>query len=128
MAGNVLFLGEQETVVPLLSASNVFLLTSTQESFGLAALEAMSCGVPVVAAKVGGLPEVVDHGLTGFLHAPDDLDGMSASVLSLLTDQALDGRMSGAAAAAAHTRFCDTMIVPTYEAYYAELLSRPARL
>ena len=128
VAADVLFLGEQDTVVPLLSASNVFLLTSTQESFGLAALEAMSCGVPVVAAKVGGLPEVVEDGVTGFLHPAGDLDGMAASVLSLLTDPALAKRMGDAAAAAAHTRFCDTMIVPTYEAYYTELLSRPARI
>ena len=60
-------------------------IVSAQESFGLAALEAMTCEVPVVASNVGGLPEVIDHGVTGFLHAPDDLDGMAASVGCLLT-------------------------------------------
>ena len=67
------FLGEQDQVVPLLSASDVFLLPSAQESFGLAALEAMACEVPVVASRVGGLPELIEDGVTGFLHAPDDL-------------------------------------------------------
>ena len=64
--------------MPLLSAADVFLLPSAQESFGLAALEAMACGVPVVASRVGGMPEVVEDGVTGFLHAADDLDGMAA--------------------------------------------------
>ena len=64
-------LGAQEDVIPLLSASDVFLLPSAQESFGLAALEAMACEVPVVASNVGGLPEVIAHGSTGFLHDHD---------------------------------------------------------
>ena len=72
-------LGAQEDVIPLLSAADVFLLPSAQESFGLAALEAMACEVPVVASNVGGLPEVIEHGVTGFLHDPADLDGMAAS-------------------------------------------------
>ena len=63
--------------MPLLSIADVFLLPSAQESFGLAALEAMACEVPVVASRVGGLPEVIEHGVNGFLHAPDDLDGMA---------------------------------------------------
>ena len=75
VAADVEFLGEQDQVVQLLSASDVFLLPSAQESFGLAALEAMACEVPVVASRVGGLPEVIEHGVTGFLHPLDDLDG-----------------------------------------------------
>ncbi len=63
--------GAQEEVVPLLSVADVFLLPSAQESFGLAALEAMACEVPVVASRVGGLPEVIEHGVSGFLHAPE---------------------------------------------------------
>ena len=81
--------GAQEEVVPLLSVSDVFLLPSSQESFGLAALEAMACEVPVVASRVGGLPEVIEHGVSGFLHAPEAIDEMAASALSLLTDDAL---------------------------------------
>ena len=92
IAADVEFLGEQDQVVQLLSASDVFLLPSAQESFGLAALEAMACEVPVVASRVGGLPEVIEHGVTGFLHPLDDLDGMAASALRLLTDAELHRR------------------------------------
>ena len=72
--------------MPLLSVSDVFLLPSAQESFGLAALEAMACEVPVVASSVGGLPEVIEHGVSGFLHPLDALDEMAASAIALLTD------------------------------------------
>jgi len=124
VADDVEFLGEQDQVVPLLSAADVFLLPSVQESFGLAALEAMACGVPVVASRVGGLPEVVEDGTTGFLHPPDDLESMAGSIVKLLTDQALHTRMSDAAARSARERFCDDRIVPMYEAFYQEILAR----
>jgi N-acetyl-alpha-D-glucosaminyl L-malate synthase BshA len=127
VAGDVEFLGEQDAVIPLLSIADVFLLPSAQESFGLAALEAMACGVPVVASRIGGIPEVVDEGSTGFLHERESLDGMADSVSLLLTDRARWQRMSEAASAAAHTRYCDSSIVPLYEAYYEELLAaKPA--
>jgi len=116
------FLGEQDQVLPLLSISDVFLLPSAQESFGLAALEAMACGVPVIASRVGGLPEVIDHGQTGFLHAPDDLEGMARSAILLLTDERLHHRITGAARQVVHERFCDEKIVPIYEAYYEEVI------
>jgi glycosyltransferase involved in cell wall biosynthesis len=116
------FLGEQDQVLPLLSISDVFLLPSAQESFGLAALEAMACGVPVIASRVGGLPEVIDHEQTGFLHAPDDLDGMARSAILLLTDERLHRRITGAARQVVHQRFCDEKIVPIYEAYYEEII------
>jgi N-acetyl-alpha-D-glucosaminyl L-malate synthase BshA len=125
LAGDVQFLGEQDQVSPLLSASDVFLLPSAQESFGLAALEAMACEVPVVASRVGGLPEVVEDGVSGFLHAPDDLDGMARSALRLLTDEPLKQRMAAAALQTARQRFCDSRVVPMYEAYYEEILARP---
>jgi L-malate glycosyltransferase len=124
---DVLFLGEQDQVVPLLSIADAFLLPSAQESFGLAALEAMACGVPIVASRVGGLPEVVEEGVTGHLHPLDDLDGMAASISRLLTDHELHDRMAAAAASAAHDRYCDTRIVPHYEAYYQEVVSGPSR-
>ena len=78
--------GAQEEVLPLLSISDLFLLPSAQESFGLAALEAMACEVPVIASRVGGLPEVIEDGVTGFLHPPDALDEMAESGVNLLTD------------------------------------------
>jgi N-acetyl-alpha-D-glucosaminyl L-malate synthase BshA len=123
LGDSVLFLGEQDRVMPLLSASDVFLLPSAQESFGLAALEAMTCEVPVVASNVGGLPEVVDHGVTGFLHAPDDLDGMAVSVGRLFADEAMRREFGAAAKRVAHERYCDSSIVPLYEAYYHETLT-----
>ena len=126
LADCVQFLGEQDQIVPLLSAADVFLLPSAQESFGLAALEAMACEVPVVASRVGGLPEVVEHGVSGFLHAPEDLAGMAESTLRLLTDADLHRRAAAAARETARRNYCDSKIVPVYEAYYREILgSRP---
>jgi len=127
VARDVQFLGEQELVVPLLSASDVFLLPSAQESFGLAALEAMACGVPVVASKVGGLPEVIEDGRTGYLHAPDDLEGMARSVVRLLTNERVHQAFATAAQERARGRFCDSRIVPLYESYYEDVLQTSAR-
>jgi L-malate glycosyltransferase len=124
LTSHVTFVGEQDQVLPLLSISDVFLLPSSQESFGLAALEAMSCEVPVIASRVGGLPEVIAHGATGFLHAPDDLDGMARSAIMVLSDEKLHRRIASAARRTVHERFCDEKIVPLYEAYYEEVLSR----
>jgi N-acetyl-alpha-D-glucosaminyl L-malate synthase BshA len=117
------FLGEQDRVVPLLSASDVFLLPSSQESFGLAALEAMACGLPVVASRVGGLAELVDDGVSGFLHHPQDVRGMADSVVRLLTDAALYAQASAAARATAELRFQDSIVVPRYELFYEEILA-----
>jgi L-malate glycosyltransferase len=124
VADDVVVLGEQDPVIPLLSAADVFLLPSAQESFGLAALEAMACGVPVVASRVGGLSEVVDDGVSGCLHDADDVDGMARSVAMLLIDEARHGRMASAAEQSAHDRFCDTRIVPMYEAYYERIIAK----
>ena len=114
--------GAQEEVVPLLSVSDVFLLPSAQESFGLAALEAMACEVPVVASRVGGLPEVIEHGVSGYLHEPDAIDEMAASALSLLTDDALHQRVSTAACRRVREEFCVERVVPMYEACYRAVL------
>jgi L-malate glycosyltransferase len=124
IAERVHFVGEQDQVLPLLSISDVFLLPSAQESFGLAALEAMACEVPVVASRVGGLPEVIAHEETGFLHALDDPDGMAQSAIRVLTDEKLHRRIVSAARRTVHERFCDEEIVPMYESYYQEVLSR----
>jgi len=118
------FLGVQDQVVPLLSAADVFLLPSAQESFGLAALEAMACEVPVVASRVGGLPEVIEDGVSGFLHPIDDLDGMARSTLRLLTDRTLHARLAAAARETAHGRYSDTRIVPLYETCYSDTLGQ----
>ena len=116
-------LGEQDQVQSLLSVSDLFLLPSLQESFGLSALEAMACDVPVVASRVGGLPEVIDHGRNGFLHPPDDLDGMANSAVRLMTDPALHERIARAGRTLVETKFCADEIVPKYEEYYEEVLA-----
>src|SRR5207302_8983632 len=99
------FAGEQHDIVPWLSAADVFLLPSLQESFGLAALEAMACEVPVVASRVGGLPEVIDDGVTGYLCAPDDIAGMAERTAALVADDQLRIRMRRDAAARGSERF-----------------------
>jgi L-malate glycosyltransferase len=116
-------LGEQEAVIPLLSVSDLFLLPSAQESFGLAALEAMACEVPVVASNVGGLPEVIEHGASGFLHATEDVDAMADSAVALLTDPALHQRTTAAALQRVRTLFCTSRVVPMYEAYYRDVIA-----
>lgn len=117
------WLGEQDQIVPVLSVSDLFLLTSEQESFGLAALEAMACEVPVIASRVGGLHEVIDHGTSGFLHELDDLAGMAESGVALLTDPDLHARIAAEGRQTARGRFCADLIVSKYEAFYTELLN-----
>ena len=114
--------GTHEEVLPLLSIADVFLLPSSQESFGLAALEAMACEAPVVASDVGGLPEVIEHGVSGFLHAPDDVAGMTGSALAVLTDAARHRQITDAALARVHSRFCLATVVPMYEAVYRDVM------
>jgi len=118
--------GAQQDVLPLLSIADLFVLPSAQESFGLAALEAMACEVPVVASNVGGLPEVIEHGVTGFLHEPDDLDGMAASAISVLTDARRHREMAEAARRRVHEQFCDERVVPLYEALYSDVVGEGA--
>lgn len=126
IADRVDALGEQDAVTPLLSISDLFLLPSAQESFGLSALEAMACGVPVVASRVGGLPEVVEHGASGFLHAPEDIDGMAASAVTLLADAELHASFAQRGRRIVTERFCADLIVPQYEAFYERLLGAGA--
>src|SRR5690606_38958367 len=84
LADHVEFVGEQQDLVPFLSSAYLFLLPSAQESFGLAALEAMACGVPVVASRVGGIPEVISDGVTGCLADPADAGEMAHLAIQLL--------------------------------------------
>ena len=121
---DVEILPPQEDVVPLLSAADLFLLPSRQESFGLAALEAMACGVPVVASRVGGLPEVIEDGVSGVLHPPEDLDAMAESGIRLLTDRAAHAEMAQEGRWVVQYRFCVSEIVPLYEALYSGLNAR----
>lgn len=121
LESDVEFAGERLDVVDVLSGAAVFLLPSATESFGLAALEAMACEVPVVATRVGGLPEVVDDGEAGFLHAPEDVEGMARSVGRLLDDLELRKQMGTAGRRIAVERFSTEKIVPQYEEAYGRL-------
>jgi glycosyltransferase involved in cell wall biosynthesis len=91
------------------------------EAFGLAALEAMACGVPPVATRTGGVPDLITHGLDGFMEPIGDTDAQAARLIDLLTDAALHSRISEAARKTAQTRFCTDLIIPQYEAYYRRL-------
>ena len=119
-------LGEQDQVLPLLSIADLFLLPSEQESFGLAALEAMACEVPVIASRVGGLHEVVEHGVTGFLHAPEDLEGMAQSGIRLLQDPEMHRQFAAEGRAVVTGRFCADLVVPMYEEFYEQLVRERA--
>lgn len=115
----VVYLGKQESVADILACADLFLLPSESEAFGLVALEAMACGVPVVGSRVGGVPEVVTEP-AGRLHPVGDVDAMAASGLELL-----DERNWYDASAAARERaaaFAAKTVVPRYEAYYRRIL------
>ncbi len=123
VADDVLFLGKHTPVEELLACADLFLLPSESESFGLAALEAMACGTPVVATRVGGVPEVVVDGETGFLHDLDDTEGMAASACRLLGDDGLWSRFSEAGQRVAREEFSAARIVPVYESFYETVLA-----
>ncbi|HVH10887.1 MAG TPA: N-acetyl-alpha-D-glucosaminyl L-malate synthase BshA [Gemmatimonadales bacterium] len=118
---DVRFLGKVDDVADILRGGDLFLLPSETESFGLAALEAMACAVPVLATAVGGLPEVVVHGETGFLTPVGDVDAMIANGIRVLRDPTLHARLRDAAAQRAHA-FTADKIVPRYERLYEEVL------
>ena len=118
----IIFVGEAHDPVRWLSVADLFLLPSTQESFGLAALEAMACEVPVIASSVGGLPEIITDGVNGYVCQPDDADEMAARGLELLRDDARRAEMGRAAAAIVRDRYCTARIVPLYEAAYQRAL------
>jgi N-acetyl-alpha-D-glucosaminyl L-malate synthase BshA len=122
---DVILLGERQDLVGLLSSSDLFLLPSAQESFGLAALEAMACEVPVVASNVGGLPEIIENGVTGFVCPQDAIEQMADRGVALLTDPALRESITSAAVHLVRTRYCTEVVVPFYEAAYLDVLRRP---
>jgi N-acetyl-alpha-D-glucosaminyl L-malate synthase BshA len=119
----VVFLGKHTLVEELLPCADLFLLPSESESFGLAALEAMGCGTPVVASRVGGVPEVVEHGESGYLLPPGDVDGMSDASVEILSSPDLWQRMSRKGRQIAEEKFSAAAIVGRYESYYEEILS-----
>ncbi|HEX2571935.1 MAG TPA: N-acetyl-alpha-D-glucosaminyl L-malate synthase BshA [Polyangia bacterium] len=120
----VCFLGKQLNFVEVLQCSDVFLLPSETESFGLAALEALACGVPVVASRVGGVPEVVSEGETGFLCDVGDVRAMAAAVLRLVQEPAVHARMAETARVRVEAEWRREPMVTRYEEYYRKILGR----
>ena len=127
LTADVHFLGERIDLPAILRQADLFLLPSESESFGLAALEAMACGVPVVASRVGGVPEGVVDGETGVLAEVGDVTAMAAHVARLLGDQALRARFGQAARARAVGAFPLAASVARYEALYRRVLEGPSR-
>lgn len=123
LSQDIRFLGKQDAVEELLAVSDVFLLPSASESFGLAALEAMACQVPVVSSDVGGIPEVNIDGQTGFLSGVGMVDKMAEDVLKILKDDATLARFRAGALTQA-ARFDIEEIIPKYEAYYEEVVAK----
>jgi len=120
----VQFLGEQDQLEPLLSCADLFLLPSEQESFGLSALEAMNCGVPVIATDIGGLPELVVHDETGYLFPIGETERMAEAAVALLRDHERHKRFGRNARDRAVQVFNAKKIIPKYEAFYSEVLQR----
>lgn len=123
LCDEVRFLGKQEAVEELLAISDLFLIPSGSESFGLAALEAMACQVPVISSNVGGLPEVNIHGETGFLSDIGNVEEMAQHAIDLLSNDDLLQRFRENALRQAK-RFDIEHILPEYEAYYEEILQK----
>ena len=119
---HVSFLGKQNHVERLIPLAHVLLMPSELESFGLAALEAMACGVVPVATRVGGVPELITDGEDGFLEAVGDIAAQAARVVELLNDEDLHYRMRKAGRWNAGERFCTDKIIPQYEKYYRDVL------
>jgi N-acetyl-alpha-D-glucosaminyl L-malate synthase BshA len=115
---HVVFVGEEHDPVRWLSIADLFLLPSAQESFGLAALEAMACEVPVISSNVGGLPEIVRDDVTGYACAPDDVDQMAQRSVDLLHDKPRRESMGRTARDMVRTEYCVDRIVPLYEHAY----------
>jgi N-acetyl-alpha-D-glucosaminyl L-malate synthase BshA len=123
----VFFLGKIEAVAPLLAGADLFLLPSSSESFGLSALEALACGVPVIGSNTGGIPEVVRDGETGVLRPVGDVEGMAEAAVAILTDRDRWNAMSAVATADARERFSLDEIVAAYENFYEYTLGLPSK-
>jgi N-acetyl-alpha-D-glucosaminyl L-malate synthase BshA len=120
---DVHFLGKQDQVYRLLSEADLFLLPSQLESFGLAALEAMACEVPVIATNVGGVPEVIEHGVDGFLVQPGDVGAAAKFAIDLLSRSDRGREIGQLARANAKKKFCANDVIPSYERYYQRVLA-----
>ena len=121
---DVLFLGKQDEVQEKLGICDILLMPSELESFGLAALEGMACEVVPIATRTGGVPEVIEHGSSGYLADVGDVDTMARYAIELLSDENALRVMAKACRAVAKARFCSSKIVPQYEAFYRRVVER----
>lgn len=121
---DVLFLGKQDQIYEQVAVADIMLMPSELESFGLAALEAMACEVVPIATRVGGVPEVIEHGVSGYLADVGDVETMSRYAIELLRDESLLHKIAKQARAVAQARFCASKIVPQYENFYQRVLER----
>jgi L-malate glycosyltransferase len=121
---DVLFLGKQDQVQEKLGIADILLMPSELESFGLAALEAMACEVVPIATRTGGVPEVIEDGVSGYLADVGDVDTMARHAIDLLKDESRLRVMGKAAREMARSRFCSSKIVPQYEDYYRRVIER----
>jgi len=121
---DVIFLGKQEQVSEKLGIADVLLLPSQLESFGLAALEAMAAEVVPIATRVGGVPEVIEHGKTGYLAEVGDVDTMAKDAIDVLSDDARLRAMGRECRKSAEERFSTKKIIPQYEDFYRLVLER----
>ena len=125
ISDHVKFVGKQAELVELLSAADLFLMPSQSESFGLSALEAMACEVPVISSSVGGLPELVLHGETGYIAEIGDIDRMAKYAIDLLSNDVRHGLFAKAARKRAIENFNIEKIVDLYERHYERILNTP---
>ncbi len=121
------FLGKRDNIEELIGCADLLLLPSDNESFGLVALEAMACEVPVVVSNVGGLPEVVDEGEVGFLVEPYHVDEMARRAVEIVGNPTCRREMGKKARQRAKARFCASRIIPQYERYYEKVIAAGAR-
>ena len=122
--GQVRFLGKQDHIERLLPRMHALHLPSETEAFGLAALEAMACGVPPVATRTGGVPDLITQGVDGFMEPVGDVEAQAGRFIELLSDEGLRSRLSQAARQTAAGRFSTELIIPKYEAYYRQVCDR----
>ncbi|HEY6308170.1 MAG TPA: N-acetyl-alpha-D-glucosaminyl L-malate synthase BshA [Candidatus Angelobacter sp.] len=120
------FMGKVDQVNEKLAFADLMLMPSELESFGLAALEGMACEVPAIATAVGGVPEVIEHGRTGFLAPVGDVETMAKYAIEVLSDEKRLREMGVLARWEAQSRFCASKIIPEYEKFYERVLERPA--
>lgn len=120
---HVLFLGKQENVADLLAISDLALLLSSKESFGLILLEAAACGVPSIGTRIGGIPEVIDHEETGFIVDVGDTESAASYASEILSNQKQYSKMSGAAMRKAKEVFHSEIILNQYESLYYDVIS-----